>query len=87
MGALLSPMMGAWGEGGAAAADEGPKLKERAFIPDAWDDSDEDDDDATEGGEVTTETESATVKGSTNSRLDWRTTRGTRKMTTGGLRE
>ena len=67
MGALLSPMMGAWGEGGAAAADEGPKLKERAFIPDAWDDSDEDDDDATEGGEVTTETESATVKGSTNS--------------------
>ena len=60
-------MMGAWGEGGAAAADEGPKLKERAFIPDAWDDSDEDDDDATEGGEVTTETESATVKGSTNS--------------------
>ena len=66
MGALLSPMMGAWGEGGAAA-DEGPKLKERAFIPDAWDDSDDDDDDETEGGGVTTETESATVQGSTNS--------------------
>ena len=67
MGALLAPNMAGWGADGVAMADEGgPKLKERAFIPDAWDDSDDDggDDD---GEETTTETESTTIKGSTNS--------------------
>ncbi len=72
MGALLSPMMGAWGNGGNAGdrgegADEGPKLKERAFIPDAWDDSDSESDGEGTSEGLTTETESATIKGSTNS--------------------
>jgi hypothetical protein len=71
MGALMSPSMAGWGgggDGGGEPIDEGPKLKERAFIPDAWDDSGSEDgsDDETET-DVTTETESATVKGSTNS--------------------
>ena len=67
MGALLAPNMAGWGDSGSAGAGEGgPRLKERKDedIPDAWDDSDDDDDDA-DG--ATTETESATVKGSTNS--------------------
>ena len=67
MGALLAPNMAGWGDSGSAGAgDGGPRLKERKDedIPDAWDDSDSDDDDA-DG--ATTETESATVKGSTNS--------------------
>jgi hypothetical protein len=71
MGAMLSPTM--WGGGGGGgggaiqpAADLGPTMKETrdADVPDAWDDSDDDDDAATG---VTTETESVTVKGSTNS--------------------
>ena len=67
----MSPSMAGWGgggDGGGEPIDEGPKLKERAFIPDAWDDSGSEDgsDDETET-DVTTETESATVKGSTNS--------------------
>jgi hypothetical protein len=53
MGALLAPNMAGWGDGGSAfsmgagGASEGPKLKERKDedIPDAWDDSDSDDDD------------------------------------------
>ena len=48
-------------------ADEGPKLKERAFIPDAWDDSDSESDGEGTSEGLTTETESATIKGSTNS--------------------
>ena len=65
-------MMGAWGNGGNAGdrgdgADEGPKLKERAFIPDAWDDSDSESDGEGTSEGLTTETESATIKGSTNS--------------------
>ena len=66
MGALLAPNMAGWGDSGSAGAGDGPRLKERKDedIPDAWDDSDSDDDDA-DG--ATTETESATVKGSTNS--------------------
>jgi hypothetical protein len=68
MGALLSPNMAGWGDGGGGgeSASEGPKLKVRKDedIPDAWDDSDSDDD--PESG-LTTETESVTVKGSTNS--------------------
>jgi hypothetical protein len=61
MGALLAPGMAGWGADGSAM-DEGPKLKERLVVPDAWDDSDDDGDE-----ETTTETESTTVKGSTNS--------------------
>ena len=68
MGAMLSPTMWAGGGGSASGgnlADIGPTMKEQrdTDVPDAWDDSD-DDDDATG---VTTETESVTVKGSTNS--------------------
>ena len=68
MGAMLSPTMWAGGGGSASGgnlADVGPTMKEQrdTDVPDAWDDSD-DDDDATG---VTTETESVTVKGSTNS--------------------
>ena len=68
---MLSPTMGGGGGGGGGgaiqpAADLGPTMKETrdADVPDAWDDSDDDDDAATG---VTTETESVTVKGSTNS--------------------
>ena len=76
MGALLAPNMAGWGDGGSAfsmaggGASDGPKLKERKDedIPDAWDDSDSDDDvNSSTADDATTETESATVKGSTNS--------------------
>ena len=78
MGALLAPNMAGWGDGGSAFSLGGgggggdvPRLKERKDedIPDAWDDSDSDDDDASSSAadDTTTETESATVKGSTNS--------------------
>ena len=78
MGALLAPNMAGWGDGGSAfslggggGGGDGPRLKERKDedIPDAWDDSDSDDDDASSSAadDATTETESATVKGSTNS--------------------
>ena len=70
--------MAGWGDGGSAFSLGGgggggdvPRLKERKDedIPDAWDDSDSDDDDASSSAadDATTETESATVKGSTNS--------------------
>jgi hypothetical protein len=55
---------------GGGGASEGPKLKERKdeYIPDAWDDSDSDDENGSSAADdATTETESATVKGSTNS--------------------
>ena len=80
MGALLAPNMAGWGDGGSAfslgggggGGGDGPRLKERKDedIPDAWDDSDSDDDDSNSSSaadDATTETESATVKGSTNS--------------------
>ena len=72
MGALLPPNMAGWGDsnGSLAFADGGggPRLKERKEedVPDAWDDSDEDEDDDADGAATTT-TESATIKGSTNS--------------------
>ena len=72
MGALLAPNMAGWGDsnGSLAFADGGggPRLKERKEedVPDAWDDSDEDEDDDADGAATTT-TESATIKGSTNS--------------------
>ena len=71
MGALLAPNMAGWGDSGgsAFASESGPRLKERKEedVPDAWDDSDSDDDDDDDADGATTETESATIKGSTNS--------------------
>jgi DNA polymerase III delta prime subunit len=63
MGALLAPNMAGWGADGTAMED-GPKLKVREIIPEAWDDSDGD---KSDGEETTTETGSNTIKGSTNS--------------------
>ena len=85
MGALLSPMMGAWGEGGAAAADEDPSSRSARLSPTR----------GTIPTKMTTTRRKAEKsprrrspppsRGPRTPSLDWRTTRGTRKMTTGGI--